>query len=180
MAHTIEVAKSGRAACRTCKSPIAKGELRLGVEVANSFSADGGMSYLWHHLPCAAEKKPAELKAALAAFAGEVPNRAELEAKLATAKPGKPSQVPYAELAPTGRSKCLGCEQPIEKGVLRVAVEREVDTGSFQAKSTGYLHPRCAPALVADPELLTKIKANSTTLRPEDVDVLAKELAPKP
>ena len=35
MANVIEEAKSGRASCRTCKKTIAKGELRLGVEVAN-------------------------------------------------------------------------------------------------------------------------------------------------
>ena len=41
MAHIIEEAKSGRAGCRTCRKPIAKGELRFGEEVENQF-ADAG------------------------------------------------------------------------------------------------------------------------------------------
>jgi len=57
MAHVIEAAKSGRAACRTCKEPIAKGELRLGEEVPNQF-AGGETTHVWHHLACAAKKRP--------------------------------------------------------------------------------------------------------------------------
>ena len=54
MAHVIEPAKSGRASCRTCREPIAKGELRLGEEVPNTFSDSGEATHVWHHLACAA------------------------------------------------------------------------------------------------------------------------------
>src|SRR5436309_2857186 len=63
MANVIEEAKSGRASCRTCKKPIAKGELRFGEEAPNAFGDEPTLR--WHHLTCAAQKLPAELKAAL-------------------------------------------------------------------------------------------------------------------
>src|SRR6185312_4345515 len=102
MAHKIEEAKSGRATCRTCREKIDKGQLRFGEESPNAFDPGGPPSYLWHHLLCAAKKKPAELKLALEGFTGEIPNRAELDAALA-AGPSKAAgksvekTYPYAE-----------------------------------------------------------------------------------
>jgi hypothetical protein len=144
MANLIEEAKSGRASCRTCKKPIAKGELRLGVEAQTQFGDTPSMQ--WHHVLCAAAKLPSELKAALADFPGEVPNRAELDAAMEeAAKKGaaKPAGFPYVDHAPTGRAKCMQCEQPIEKGSFRVAVERELTIGTNVTHGAGYLHPRC-------------------------------------
>ena len=77
MANVIEEAKSGRASCRTCKKAIAKGELRFGEEAPNAFGDAPSMR--WHHLACAAEKLPAELKEALDQYPGPVGNRAELD-----------------------------------------------------------------------------------------------------
>jgi hypothetical protein len=174
MAHTIEVAKTGRASCRTCKKPIAKGELRLGEEVPNQFAA-GEMTYQWHHLECAARKKPGPLKAALEATALEIPNRAELE-KLAaeSARKEKPSTFPYAERAPTGRSTCMVCGESIEKDTLRIAVEREVDTGSFVTRGAGYLHPLHALDHVAEEAsaFFDKLQANSANLEPAELEEL--------
>ena len=45
MPHKIEPAPSGRASCRGCKEPIAKGALRFGEETPNPYSEDGGMSF---------------------------------------------------------------------------------------------------------------------------------------
>jgi poly(ADP-ribose) polymerase-like protein len=146
MANVIEEAKSGRASCRTCKKTIAKGELRLGVETQTQFSDTPSLQ--WHHVLCAATKLPDELKAALAEYPGEVPNRAELEAAMAeAAKKGaaKPAGFPYVDHAPTGRAKCMQCEEMIEKGSVRIVVEREVDTGSFVTRGAGYMHPKCVP-----------------------------------
>lgn len=180
MADTIEPAKSGRAACRTCKQPIGKGELRFGEEVPNMF-AEGEPTYQWHHLACAATKKAGKLKAALAAFAGEVPDKENLlrtvEENAAKEKPGT---FPYAERASTGRSKCQECEQAIGKGELRVAVEREVETASFTRKGAGYLHVGCATKHVADPGLLEAVLKNSTSLAPADRDELSAKLRAAP
>jgi len=174
----IEVAKSGRASCRTCKKPIAKGELRLGEEVPNQFAA-GEMTYQWHHLECAAKKKPGPLLAALESTDVDVPNKADL-VKLAgaAAKTVKPSTFPYAEHAPTGRSTCMQCNESIPKGELRVAVEREVDTGSFVTKGAGYLHPACALEHVAESkdDFFKKLKANSSSLEKGDLDALEQAL----
>src|SRR5262245_56111800 len=149
MPHKIEPAKTGRAACRTCKEPIAKGDLRLGEEVPNDFAPGGEMTFRWHHLECAAKKRPLALKAALAGYEGKVPGRAAVAKTLEEAGPAaKPSTFPYAERAPTGRSKCMACGAAIEKGTLRVAVERELE--GMAAKSAGYLHPGCAVAHTGD------------------------------
>src|SRR5215470_4781060 len=108
MANVIEEAKSGRASCRTCRKPIAKGELRLGVEAQTQFSDTPSLQ--WHHLLCAAGKLPVELQAALAEFAGEIPNRAEIDAAMEQAAKkvaAKPAGHPFADRAPTGRAKCM-------------------------------------------------------------------------
>jgi poly [ADP-ribose] polymerase len=147
MATVIEEAKSGRASCRTCRKPIAKGELRLGVETQTQFSDAPSMQ--WHHLLCAADKHPVELRAALADYPGEVPNRAEIDAAMEQADKkvaAKPAGHPYADHAPTGRAKCMQCGEPIEKGAFRIAVERELEIGGNATRGTGYMHPGCVVA----------------------------------
>jgi poly [ADP-ribose] polymerase len=167
MANVIEEAKSGRASCRTCKKAIAKGELRFGVETQTQFSDTP--SFSWHHLLCAAQKLPAELKAALADYAGDVPNRAEIDVALADAEKkgaAKPAGFPYVDKAPTGRAKCMLCEQPIEKASFRVAVERELEMGGNVTRGAGYLHPKCAAENLENiggslDELIEGLRANS-------------------
>jgi hypothetical protein len=177
MAHTIEEAKSGRATCRTCREKIDKGALRFGEETPNAFDPGGAPSYLWHHLLCAAKRRAAEVKVALETFAGNLPNRAELDAILSAPPKGadKPP-FPYAERAPTGRSKCVACSEPIDRDALRVAIEREVDTGSFMTKGAGYLHARCALAHLENPGLLATLKQNSRGLDERDFAELAQGL----
>jgi ribosomal protein L37AE/L43A len=167
MANLIEEAKSGRASCRTCKKTIAKGELRLGVEVQTQFSDTPSMQ--WHHVLCAAQKLPTELKEALDAYTGDVPNRAELDQAMEDAAKkvaAKPAGFPYIDHAPTGRAKCMQCGEPIEKGSFRVAVEREVDTGRMVTRSAGYLHPGCVAENLENvggslEELIAAITTNS-------------------
>jgi poly [ADP-ribose] polymerase len=176
MAHMIEEAKSGRASCRTCKQTIAKGELRLGEEVPNAF-AEGEMTYHWHHPVCAAKKKPAALKQALEATTLDIPNKEELLQTIeSSGKTEKPSSFPYAEQAPTSRSSCISCGEKIEKGDLRVAVETEVNTGSFSRKGAGYLHPACSIDHTEDADLFDKVKANSLNLSPSEMETLEEEM----
>lgn len=150
MENHIEVSPSGRASCKTCAKAIGKGELRLGESVKSQFGSDG-VSLRWHHLACAARTLPAALQQALASFSGEVPERSALEAAMqAGAAQPPPKQatgaLPSADLAPTGRAKCIHCNEAIAKASIRIAVEREVDTGSFVTKGAGYLHPACCAA----------------------------------
>ena len=154
----------GRAKCRSCKKAIEKGALRLGEETLDPFGS-GGTTHVWHHVDCAAEKKPDELKAAMADYAGDIPDKAKLEKKLAEAqKKLPPGTFPYAESAPTGRSKCMACEESIAKDTLRVAIEREVDTGTFKTKGPGYLHPMCAADFTGDAAMFAKVRENSREL----------------
>lgn len=165
MPHLIEAAKSNRASCRGCREKISKGELRFGEETFNNFSSSGGAAYRWYHLKCAASQHPDKLGEAMATFEGELPGRDLLTAAIAAGKAarkarGKPS-FPYAERAPSGRSRCRHCEEKIEKGAFRVAVETEVDTGSFVTSGAGYLHPACSAEFTEDPELLQKLREHS-------------------
>lgn len=183
MANLIEEAKSGRASCRTCKKSIAKGELRLGVEVTTQFSDTPSLA--WHHLMCAASKLPAELGAAMSECTETLANRDELNQAIAEAlKKGhaKPGGFPYADRAPTGRAKCMQCEQPIAKDSVRVAIEREVDTGNFVTRGAGYLHPACASANLAQTggsvdDLIQGLHANSR-LTAEDLGAAIAEIRP--
>jgi hypothetical protein len=175
--HIIEKAKSGRAACRKCRKKITKDELRLGV----TMDGDYGSSYLWYHLPCGAQAKADELAQALETYAGEIPDRGELEASIAANK-GKKAKAerpfPYAEPAPSGRAACIQCQQKIAKAALRVAVEAEIDTGAFTTVGARYLHPRCALEHIDidPPGLLSQLSANSD-LDPETRAALERELA---
>jgi poly [ADP-ribose] polymerase len=180
MAHTIEIAKSGRAGCRTCRNPIAKGELRFGEETPNQFGDAGDTSYRWHHLKCAAQKLPDELTGALADYLGDVPERAELDTLIAEAAANKPPPFPYADRAPTGRAKCLACGEAILKGALRVAIERDLERGMTVTKGAGYLHTTCAAAYVEEQggtheKLTTELRANPR-LSDADVDALFAEV----
>jgi poly(ADP-ribose) polymerase-like protein len=174
MANVIEEAKSGRASCRTCKKAIAKGDLRFGEEAANAFGDTPSMR--WHHLACAAEKLPAELKAELDSY-GDVPDRAALDKIMADSIAkgrAKPGGFPYADRAPTGRAKCMQCETPIEKDSIRIAVEREIDTGSMVTRGAGYMHPKCVVANLettggAKEDLVAGLRTNSR-LAPADLD----------
>jgi hypothetical protein len=143
MAHKIEVAPTGRASCRGCKQTIAKGELRFGEEFQNAYAEDGGMSYRYWHLPCAATKMANELRDALASFDGEVPDREALEATLQShIRP----EFPYAERAANGRAKCRVCDETLKKGDLRIAFERVFDGPMGPTKGAAYVHPRCLGA----------------------------------
>lgn len=182
MAHIIEEAKSGRAACRTCKKPIAKGELRFGEEYDSQF-AEGGSSHRWHHLACAAGALPDALRSALETYPGEVPDRAGLEVAMATGKKAtKPGAFPYFEWAPTGRARCLLCQVTIEKSALRVAVERQLEVGMQAQKGAGYLHPACVPAWLerdsVDRDGFVEGLRTNSRLEPAELDDALDQLAP--
>lgn len=174
MAHRIEVSPSGRATCRSCKKTIPKGELRFGEEAVNAFSDSGEMTYRWHHLKCAASKLPHDVKPLLASYEGEIPDRAEIDAAIEDAAKSIKAY-PHADKAPTGRARCVACGESVEKGALRVVIEREVDTGRMVTKGAASLHPKCAPAYVDEnggtdrATLESAIRSNSR-IEPADVD----------
>jgi hypothetical protein len=147
MAHKIEPSPSGRASCRGCKKAVAKGDLRFCEEFANPYSDDGGMSFRYWHLACAAPKLANELAEALAAYQGPpVEGRAELDALIAEHL--RPA-MPYAERAGTGRAKCRACDENIARGELRVAFERVFEGPMGPQKAAAYAHPRCVARYLA-------------------------------
>lgn len=185
MAHIIEEAKSGRAGCRTCRKPIAKGELRFGEEVDNQFGEEGDRSYRWHHLACAAGAKSDELRATLQAHPGTPPIpdelRAELEKTMSEADAKKPPPYPHADKAPSGRAKCQGCGETIPKAGVRIAFEREIERGGSVMKGAGYLHPKCAAAFMEEQgmtheQLTDGIRANTRDLSEAELDAVFAEV----
>jgi hypothetical protein len=183
MAHVIEIAKSGRASCRTCHKNIDKGILRFGEEAPNAFVEPGAAatSFRWHHLACAAAKHSDALRPLLEAYEGEVPEREDLLRIMAEADAQKPPPFPFADRAPTGRARCQECGEAIAKGALRVAIEREVERGMTVSKAAGYLHPACAAAHVegkggTHAALTESLRANTRGLSAEDLDLLFSEV----
>ena len=141
----IEVSPSGRASCRGCKKPIAKGELRFAETYVIPGMDTEGTRYF--HLACASTKAAAGLAQALASYEGELPERAALEEAIrqsAAKGAAKTAPLPHADKAPTGRAKCMECREPIAKDSWRVAVEREIQAGAMQTTGAGYMHPGCA------------------------------------
>jgi len=177
---TIEVAKSGRAQCRACKKPIAKGELRFGIGIENQFGEPGDQSFLWHHLACTATKHPNLLRPALAAYEGEIANREELEKLMAEADSKKPPPFPYADRAPSGRARCYACGEAIAKDALRVAFERDIERGMTVTKGAGYLHPACSAAFFEEKGTshadLTEGLQKNSRLPAEDMEKLFAEV----
>ena len=50
--YCVEYAKTGRSACKKCKSQIEKGVSRIGKITTNPFSDDGGEMKVWYHTRC--------------------------------------------------------------------------------------------------------------------------------
>src|SRR5206468_6967915 len=86
----IETSPSGRAQCRGCKKKIEKGDLRFAESYMIPGTDQEGSRY--YHLMCAATKLGPQLQEAMGTFAGEIPNKAELEEaiKKAPVKKGGP------------------------------------------------------------------------------------------
>jgi hypothetical protein len=133
----IEISPSARATCKGCNKKIEKGILRFAF-------TDDFMQQQYYHLECAAKKHGDRLKKVLEEYQGNIPDKNKLM-KIISDKPASPAGYPYAELAKTGRSKCIKCGNVIEKGAIRVAVEREFDSPTGGKMSgAGYLHVECA------------------------------------
>ena len=133
-------------------------------------------------LAAAAKRFPLKVKKALETFDGEVPNREEIDkiiaesgAKKAKKDAKKPGGYPYADRAPTGRASCIVSGEKIPKGAVRIAIEREIDTGSFVRKGPGYMLGTQVAAyceqegLKAD-DFISQLKANSRVVTEEEID----------
>jgi hypothetical protein len=137
MPHVFEPAASGRSKCRGCGRALAKGELRFGERLPNSFG-EGEMT-LWFHPLCAAYKRPDSMLEALAAHA-DVADREALErAAHASRAQNRLSRIDGAERA-KGNATCRSCREPIARGEWRIRLVF-YDEGQFSP--SGFIHMKC-------------------------------------
>lgn len=184
MGHVIEAASSGRAKCRSCDRPIAKGELRFGERQPNAFG-EGEMT-LWFHLPCAAYSRPEpflEVQSAApadtgtdagsGAAQGAVPE-AQLEQLAEAARFGiahrRVPRLHGAERATSGRAHCRSCRELIAKGEWRLPL---VFFEDYRFSPGGYLHAHCARAYFETTAILDRVRHFSPQLRESELAELA-------
>lgn len=140
----VEVAANGRAKCRACGQTLEKGKPRCGEKTANPFGE--GTTVYWFHLRCAAERRPQTFLQGLAS--SELPADSVSEVELATLQTiagfcslhPRAARFTKAGIAPSGRARCRGCKELIEKDSLRLELSIFHD-GRFDPM--GYLHLRC-------------------------------------
>lgn len=165
--HKIEGARSSRSKCKTCRRTIDKGLLRLGVLIEGPF----GTGYLWHHLTCAAKRRPEDVEAAYEERAWEegleVPPIEELRklAEKAEQKKAEKKEAPYVERAPTGRSKCAQCGEAVEKDGWRVVVLRSVEFYNQVRSGPIKVHPGCVAEALAQPDSATETDGFAAAVR---------------
>ena len=184
MAHVIEPASSGRAKCRSCDQPIAKGELRFGERQPNAFG-EGEMT-LWFHLPCGAYSRPEPfLEAQNAAPADAATGASGGAAQGAVAEPQREQliaaarfgiehrRVPRlhgAERATSGRAHCRSCRELIAKGEWRLPL---VFFEDYRFNPGGYVHARCARNYFETTEILDRVRHFSPELRDTELAEVA-------
>ncbi len=186
--YVIEGARSGRARCKSCRRVINKGSLRIGVLVHGAY----GPGHMWHHLTCLARRQPDRVEEAYELEAwneakeppAKVPTlKSLLKAGQKSASKKEQQRVPYAEVAPTGRSKCKFSGEPIEKGAFRVVLSRQVEFGE-QVRQTPV---KVLPAFVVEelnrPDsgvefegFAQALRENSSGLTPQQIDAVLEEI----
>jgi hypothetical protein len=173
MSDVIEPAATGRAKCRRCGGKIDKGVLRFGESVPNAFGEGEAMH--WFHVPCAAESRPEKLDQALRSTAVELPDREAIERALKDGVENpKLVMIKHADRAPTGRATCQHCREKIEKGTLRVAIERETEATAMNAVS--FVHARCVREYVGATGLVDKLRRTSPELSKDDLEELTQTI----
>ena len=185
MPHVIEPASSGRAKCRSCDRPIAKGELRFGERQPNAFG-EGEMT-LWFHLPCAAYSRPAPFLETQEAEAGEGPEAgptqravvaADIEPLVKAARFGiEHRRVPRlhgAGRATSGRAHCRSCRELIGKGGWRLSL---VFFEDYRFSPGGYIHAHCARDYFETVDLQDRIRHFAKDLREEELAEITAAMA---
>jgi len=164
MPHVFELASSGRAKCRGCAKPIAKGELRFGERIPNPYGE--GEATLWFHPICAAYKRPEPMLEALAQAENKPPDAAALEpaARAATVQRRLP-RIDGAERAPTGQAKCRNCHEPIPRGDWRIRLVF-YEQGRFAP--SGFVHLACREAYFETRDILQPLLHFSSALSDEE------------
>ncbi|QDU68169.1 hypothetical protein [Engelhardtia mirabilis] len=175
--YVIENARSGRSKCKTCRKTIDKDALRLGVLVEGPF----GEGHMWHHLTCAAGALLPKVEQAYereAWNAAKVPpdpadlptleSLRELGAAAQAARAEKEANklvIPYAEIAPSDRSKCKQSGDPIPKGAVRIVLGKSAQFGNQTRTSAFAVLPQHVGDALADEEIATEAVGLAEQLR---------------
>lgn len=163
--YVIERARSGRSKCKTCQRKIDQDALRLGVLVEGPF----GAGHMWHHLVCAAKRMFERVEEAYGGRAWEAakvpPDPADLpdldelrqvaeKAAVEREKRDKEKKtLPYAEIAPSNRSKCKQSGEPIPKGAVRIVLGKEAHFGNQVRTAPFAVLPAHVQDALQDPEI---------------------------
>lgn len=151
--NVFEFASSGRAKCRGCGQPIARGELRFGERLPNPF-ADGEMT-IWFHPACAAYKRPEPLLQTLAETPESVPDRETLErVARGSLEHRRLPRIDGAEQAPSRQARCRHCRETIERGTWRIRLVY-FDEGRFSPG--GYIHLGCRKDYFENGDILDQV-----------------------
>jgi hypothetical protein len=173
--HIIEPATSGRAKCRSCDLPIAKGELRFGERQPNAFG-DGEMT-LWFHLPCGAYSRPEPFLETQSAAPPEAQDARLVEAARFGIAHRRVPRLHGAERATSGRARCRSCREPIDKGEWRLPL---VFFEEYRFSPGGYIHARCALAYFETVDLLDRVRHFAPERSEADLAEIAAAMAAGP
>jgi hypothetical protein len=173
--HVIEPATSGRAKCRSCDLPIARGELRFGERQPNAFG-DGEMT-LWFHLPCGAYSRPEPFLETQSVAPPEAQQEQLVEAARFGIAHRRVPRLHGAERATSGRARCRSCREPIDKGDWRLPL---VFFEEYRFSPGGYVHARCARAYFETVDLLDRIRHFAPELAEADLAEIAAAMAAPP
>jgi Poly(ADP-ribose) polymerase and DNA-Ligase Zn-finger region len=174
MPHLFEPATSGRAKCRGCGRPIAKGELRFGERLPNPFG-EGEMT-LWFHPQCAAYKRPETMLQALAESRESAQDAAALErAARGNSAHRRLARIDGAERAASGQAKCRQCKQPIPRGTWRIRLVF-FEEGRFIP--SGFIHLDCRGDYFENHDVLGPLLHFSPDLSDTDRDEVVRALGP--
>jgi len=171
----IELASSGRARCRACRRPIAKGQERFAEAVPNPVAE--GESQHYYHVECASERRPKPFAALLATLDPPRPDLAPLAAAAALASEHpRLERLGLLERAKSARANCRQCHEPIEKDAWRVALQ-PIEEGRLAA--WGFVHLACAGAYTGIKPSLDRL-TRYTDLEPSDKAGIATALDAMP
>lgn len=176
MPHVIELAATGRARCRGCGAPIAKGHLRVGEAVPNLYSdTDGAETTHWYHPACAAFRRPEAFLQAVETSPTALPDGDALMAAAALGmRCRRLPRLDRAGRAPSARAACRACRTPIQKGHWRISLLFWQD-GRFAP--AGFIHAACAGPYFETIDILDRLQHFAPDLAMTDSEELARVLA---
>jgi hypothetical protein len=121
---------------------------------------------MWHHLRCAARRQLERVEEAYEAKAWQaaqhpperVPSIEELRGlhEAGAQRRQERLALPYAERAPSGRSRCKHCHEPIAQGTFRVVLGRETRLGRQVRLGPINVHAGCVRAALKAEDCATE------------------------